>query len=126
DSETITPLAATVLAGSILSAGHEPTINQIGIMVLALSEHPTLWDDLGEGRVAVAPVVEELLRYRSTNVVVNRRVDQNMEHRGLELSEGEQILISIGAANHDPRCYRAPDQLDPELNGGPHLAYGLG
>lgn len=126
DAGAITPLAATVLAASLLSAGHEPTIFQIAIMVLTLSEHPTLWDGLGEGSVAVAPVVEELLRYRSTNLTVNRRVDQAMEHRGLELREGEQILISIAAANHDPRTYPAPDEVDPDLNRGSHLAYGFG
>lgn len=126
ENGSITEEVASVLVGSLLSAGHEPTTNQIAIMVLTLGEHPGLWDDVGEGRAAIAPVVEELLRYRSTNPSVNRRVAQDMVHRGCEFTGGEQIFLSLEAANHDPRHYPAPDQLDPVANRGNHLAFGFG
>jgi cytochrome P450 len=115
-----------ILAAALLSAGHEPTANQLGILVAVLSEHPDLWDALGEDRVRVAPVLEELLRFRSTNVMVNRRIDEPLEFRGVAFGQGEQIMVDLAAANHDPRRFAEPDRVDPDVNHGPHLAFGFG
>lgn len=114
------------LVASMLSAGTEPTINQLGIMATELSHCETLWDDMGRGRQAISPVVEEVLRYRSTNPRIARRVNGNFVYRGVRFANGQRILVDTGAANRDPRRFSRPEQIDPDANRGTHLAFGHG
>ena len=36
------------------------------------------------------------------------------------------VLVSIGAANHDPAVFDAPDRLDVARAPNPHLSFGFG
>ena len=36
------------------------------------------------------------------------------------------MLVSIGAANHDPAVFANPDELDLARDPNPHLAFGFG
>lgn len=116
----------SVLVASLLSAGHEPTTKQLAIMVVTLASCPHLWDAVGSGGMEAGPVVEEVLRHRSTNVCVNRRVADSFEHRDVAFREGEQVLIGLDRANHDPSVFAAPDEVDPVANRGPNLSFGFG
>ena len=42
-----------------------------------------------------------------------------------DLSKAD-VLVSIGAANHDPGVFEAPEQLDLARDPNPHLAFGFG
>jgi cytochrome P450 len=117
---------ALVLVATLLSAGHEPTINQLGIMVSLLSHRPEIWDAMATGDVAAARVVEAVLRFRSTNQGVLRRVADSFDHRGVRFNEGEMIVINTHAANHDTRRFANADRLDIDADESPHLAFGFG
>ena len=67
-----------------------------------------------------------VLRFRSTNQAVNRRVDQSFEYHGVQWVEGHQIMVALGAANHDPRRFADPDHFNIDANRGSHLAFGFG
>jgi cytochrome P450 len=45
---------------------------------------------------------------------------------GHTIPEGALVLVSIGAANHDPATFEEPDQLDLARDPNPHLAFGFG
>jgi cytochrome P450 len=117
---------ALVLVASLLSAGHNPPINQLGITVSLLSRRPEIWDAIATGELAPARVVEAVLRFRSTNQGVLRRVSESFDHRGVRFNEGETIIVNTGAANHDARRFAAPDRLDPDADSSSHLAFGFG
>jgi cytochrome P450 len=125
DAGEVDELVAQVLIATLLSAGHEPTTNQIGLGVALLSEHPDVWDALGTGRIDPAAVVEEVLRVRPTNVVVNRRADGPLEVEGVGFRDGELLFVGLAEANRCPHRYPEPDRFAPELDRAPHLSFGL-
>ena len=125
DEGAIEELVAQVLVATLLSAGHEPTANQISLGVALLSEHPDVWDALGTGRLAPAAVVEEVLRVRPTNVAVTRRADEPREVDGVTFREGELLAVGLAEANRCPHRYAEPDRFAPELDRPPHLSFGL-
>ena len=119
------PVAVSLIA-TLLSAGHDPTVNQLGLMIEVLSEQPELWSRVGSGDVAPAPVVEEVLRYRSTNRQVHRRVAESFDYDGVPFLQDEQVVIRLSEANHDPSRFAAAEEFHLEANHGSHLAFGFG
>jgi cytochrome P450 len=115
-----------MIAGLVF-AGHETTKNQLGWMVAILAERPDLWDAVAAGTVAVADVVEEVLRHRSTVTGVGRTVAEPVDVGNDRLEPGQQVFLSVWSANHDERAFAHPDRLDPAQSADvPHLAFGHG
>jgi cytochrome P450 len=115
-----------VLVATLLSAGHEPTINQVGIMVSLLSSRPEIWEAIATGELAATRVVDAVLRFRSTNQGVLRRVAESFDYRGLRFNEDETIVVNTHAANHDAHRFAGADRLDPNSDASSHLAFGFG
>lgn len=110
----------------LLAAGHETTSNLIGNGTLALFEHPDQLDWLARHPERSADAVEELLRYDSPAQVASRVAREDLVLGGVEIREGQQALVVLGAANRDPGRYPDPDRLDLARSGPPHLAFGNG
>jgi cytochrome P450 len=53
-------------------------------------------------------------------------VAQDIELHGVQMPEGSQVSVMIGAANRDERRFPNPDRFDIERDDGPHLSFGLG
>jgi cytochrome P450 len=45
---------------------------------------------------------------------------------GKTIPEGEKVMLLIGAGNHDPRRFDAPERFDIERVMERHLAFGFG
>ena len=45
---------------------------------------------------------------------------------GQAFKPGERVFLLMNAANRDPRAYAAPDRLDLQRHGVPHLTFGFG
>ncbi|WP_433261233.1 cytochrome P450 [Actinosynnema sp. CS-041913] len=114
-------------AMSLLIAGHETTASMIALGAVTLLEHP---DQLAEFRAdpdAVAPAVEELLRYQSIADSANIRVaTADIEIAGVLVKAGEGILIPASIANRDAGVFAAPDAFDIHRGAGNHIAFGYG
>lgn len=117
---------ALVLVAGLLSAGHEPTINQLGIMVSLLGRRPEIWDAIATGELPATRVVEAVLRFRATNPGVLRRVAESFDYREERFNEGEMIIVNTHAANHDARRFANADRLDLDSDASSHLAFGFG
>lgn len=126
DAGRLSPLEAEVLVASFLSAGHEPTTKQLGLLVLLLADRPSLWDDVAGGQADVRAVVEEVLRFAPTNGGVVRRVAERAELDGVTFDRGLLLSVDTHAANRDPRRFADPDRFDAGRADGGHLAFGLG
>jgi cytochrome P450 len=114
------------IAGLVF-AGHDTTKNQLGWTVAVLAERPDLWEAAAAGTVAVADLIEEVLRYRSAVTGVGRAVVEPIPLEGGRLEPGEQLFLSVWSANHDERVYPHPERIDPaQAAGAPHLAFGHG
>jgi cytochrome P450 len=110
----------------LLAAGHETTANLIGNGTLALLEHPRELRWLVAHPEQAPQAVEELLRYDSPVQVASRVAREDLLLGGVEVHAGEQALVVLGAANHDPARHADPDRLQLNREVPTHLAFGNG
>jgi len=121
----------------ILNAGHETTTNLIGNALVALTEHSEVRAELLLKQELLAPdtigleaylipVVDEFLRFESSNQLSNRRALKNTQIGGVDITAGSLLTLCIGAANRDPVVFEQPNQLMLERQNNRHLAFGLG
>lgn len=118
------------LSMSLLFAGHETTVVQIGLGVLHLLTHPGSWQALRENPDLVPNAVEELLRLsakadRNTGGLP-RYARTDLELDGVHIAAGDLVLLNASAANHDPEVFPEPDRCDLTRSGGQHLTFGHG
>lgn len=110
----------------LLAAGHETTANLIGNGTLALLEHPHELHRLAEHPEQAPQAIDELLRYDSPVQVASRVAREDLVLDGVRVRNGDQVLLVLGAANHDPARHIDPDRLDLARDAPTHLAFGNG
>lgn len=115
------------VAGLLLLAGHETTSNMLALGTLALLCHPEQLAAVRDEPAAVAPAVEELLRYLSiVQTSIPRITTTDVEIAGVEIPAGRLVFASLPAGNRDPRFIDAPETLDIGRGAPGHLAFGHG
>jgi cytochrome P450 len=76
---------------------------------------------------AVIPnAVEEMLRRETVVETVARVAARDCELNGRTLHPGDQVVISLGAANHDPDVFPSAEVVDFDRNANQHLAFAGG
>ena len=103
---------ATVMLHTLLSAGGETTSSLLGNATRIIAERPDLQERLRADPTLVPAFVEEVLRLESPFRVMLRSVPQDTAIGGVEILEGDTVLLMFGAANRDPQQWDAPDELD--------------
>lgn len=115
------------VAGLVLAAGFETTVNLLGngIRMLlsapdqlaALTADPSLWPN----------AVEEILRLDSPVQLTARVARNDTVVAGTPVRRGEMVVIYLAAANRDPKVFADPHRFDvTRPNAGRHLAFSGG
>jgi cytochrome P450 len=111
----------------LLGAGHETTTSTIGNGFRILLAHRGEFEKLRADPKLIAGAVEELLRFESPVQWTSRQAKEDVEVGGIKIEAGESVLISLGAANRDPRQFADPDRLDvTRKDAHRHLAFSGG
>jgi cytochrome P450 len=111
----------------LLGAGHETTTSLIGNGLRVLQNHSDQLQRLRDEPSLVSGAVEELLRYESPVQWTSRQALADVEIGGITIKSGESVLVSLGAANRDPKQFPDPDHLDiARRNASRHLAFSGG
>lgn len=110
----------------LLVAGHETTVNLIANAVLAMLRHPQYWTALSHDADRVSGIVEETLRYDPPVQLVGRVAGADMTINGVDVPEGDIMMLLLAAAHRDPAVTDRPDEFDPDRPSIRHLAFGLG
>ena len=110
----------------LLVAGNETTTNLIGNGVLALLRHPEQLQALRGERGLIPAAVEELLRFDSPVQSDFRSALEDCEVQGSPVAKGDNVVLLIGAANHDPAVFKDPERLDIHRRDGGHISFGRG
>lgn len=111
----------------LLFAGHDTTMAMIGLSILALLRNPGQWNELREERTRIRPAVEELLRYLTiVQFGLGRVATEDLELAGAHIAKGDLVVVSMAAANRDPRVFSDPDALDLDREMTRHMAFGYG
>jgi len=111
----------------LIVAGHDTTTSLIGNGVVDLLTHPDQWRLLREDPARIPAAIEELIRFSAPVPHATFRVTtEPIDLEGVEIPAHEQVLICLGAANHDPGFYDDPAVLDISRESRPHLGFGFG
>lgn len=116
----------TGVAFLLLLAGHETTANMLALGTFALLEHPEQLAQLRADADLVPGAVEELLRYLSVADIFYRYATDDIELGGETIGKGSTVVVSLLAANHDPRRFDHPDTLDIHRTARGLLSFGHG
>ena len=115
-----------VMLRLLLIAGNETTTNLIGNGMLALLRHPDQLQKLRAHPDLMDTAVEEMLRYDTAVQLDFRTALENVEIGGQRITKGQGIMLLLGAANHDPDVFHAPEQFDITRREASHLSFGRG
>ncbi len=111
----------------LLIAGHETTVNLIGIGMLALLEHPDQMEKLRRNPALIKTAVEELLRYSSPVFMSTERyAREDSRIQGVTIPRGEMTLGVIGSANRDESVFENADEFSIAREPNRHLSFGQG
>ncbi|MDR7172192.1 cytochrome P450 [Nocardia kruczakiae] len=116
----------TGIAFLLLLAGHETTANMLGLGTFALLEHPEQAAELRADPALIPDAVEELMRYLSVADIFYRYATEDIELGGETIGKGSTVVVSLLAANRDPRRFDDPDTLDVHRTARGHLSFGHG
>ncbi|RSM76733.1 cytochrome P450 [Kibdelosporangium aridum] len=110
----------------LLLAGHETTANMLALGTFALLEHPEQLAELRADPDLMPDAVEELMRYLSVADIFFRYAADDIELGGETIGKGSTVIVSLLAANHDPKRFDNPDTLDIHRKARGHLSFGHG
>ncbi|MEU4393081.1 cytochrome P450 [Kribbella sp. NPDC023855] len=116
------------LCVGLLFAGHETTVNRIGLGTLFLltrNEHWTALTADPAGRVDAT--VEEIMRLGAPgDLGLLRYARTDLDVAGVTIQRGDAVILSINAANRDASVYSAAETFDPDRPERTHLGFGHG
>jgi cytochrome P450 len=109
----------------ILNAGHETTQIMIGNTVVALLRSGQ-WKRLRDEPQLVRTAIEECLRFNGPMKGTMRVTTEDMVVGGVDVKQGDRVMLLMASANRDPAQFADPDRLDIARSPNPHLAFGHG
>lgn len=118
----------TRLAVGLLFAGHETSVNRIGLGILFLLTRRHQWEALvvdPDGRVNAT--VEEIMRLGAPgDLGLLRYAHTDLDVAGVTIHRGDAVILSINAANRDPSAFTDAETFDPDREEHAHLGFGHG
>ena len=109
----------------LLNAGHETTQIMIGNTVAALLQSGQ-WQRLREQPQLVKTAIEECLRFNGPMKGTMRATAEDMTIGGVDMKQGDRVMLLMASANRDPAQFADPERLDISRNPNPHMAFGHG
>lgn len=127
DARTLPDADLAVVASMLLLAGYRTAATFLGGALATLLRHPQAMHALRQQPAQSGRAVEELLRFTPMATgAVKRMATQDVDLDGTTIEAGQVVLVSLEAANRDPRIFSRPDIFDVDRPHRPHLAFGHG
>lgn len=127
DGESLTAEEIGSFFVLLVAAGNETTRTATSHGLWALTQFPEQrqrWIDDPEGVGASA--TEEIVRWASPVLHFRRTVARPTELGGVELAEGDRVVMLYLSANRDEAHFDAPDRFDVTRSPNDHLGFGGG
>ncbi|WP_233498632.1 cytochrome P450 [Blastococcus sp. TF02A-26] len=127
DGSGLTEQELVATAALVFGAGFETTVNLIGSGAALLFANPDQRRVLVDDPSLWPNAVDEMLRVESPVQRTGRRVKRDTTVRGVQLREGELVLLGLAAANRDPEVFEDPHRFDvTRANARDHVAFSSG
>jgi len=107
----------------LLIASIDTSQKAIGSMLCQLATEPELRNRLAADPTLIPSAVEEFLRLWAP-VQPARRATRDVEVCGVQMKEGDQMLVLLGAANRDDREFPSAAAMVPDRSPNRHLTFG--
>ncbi|MGW7541594.1 cytochrome P450 [Streptomyces sp. NPDC054770] len=116
------------LCVGLLFAGHETTVNRIGLGTLFLLTRPDQWQALtADPAGRVNATVEEIMRLGAPgDLGLLRYAHTDVEVAGVTIRSGDAVILSVNSANRDAAVYTDAETFDPDRPERNHLGFGHG
>lgn len=115
----------------MLGLGWQVTGHAINLGLALLMRHPDQRDAVLAYPELMGSAVEEILRHFNPTPVrdiggADRFAQEDFEYEGANISEGDMVVLDVGAANHDSEIFNDPYGFDIRRDPNPHLTFGHG
>jgi cytochrome P450 len=117
---------AGMLVRSFLSAGIDTTVYGLGNALYCFATYPEQWTLLRQNPNLIRGSFEEVLRFEAPVQSFFRTTTRAVEVGGVQLGDGEKVLLLFAAANRDPRRWERPDTFDVSRRAAGHMTFGTG
>lgn len=112
---------------TLLMAGYESTIDQVGLCVLTLALDPSLLTSLSRDTALVPQVTEELVRLNPSAYISFPRVPtEPVTIDATTIEAGQPVIVFLMGSNRDPSVFPSPDRVKTDASVPPHLTFGHG
>ncbi|MCW3016209.1 MAG: Cytochrome [Solirubrobacterales bacterium] len=111
---------------SLLSAGHETSTVLMTNMLHEVLSRPEVRAALIADPKLIPAAVEEVLRLHPPVMGLYRRMKETRDVNGVELAEGDDVLLCWAANNRDPAVFDAPNEFRLDRKRNRHLTFGWG
>jgi cytochrome P450 len=126
DGTSLTEDEVAANATFLFLAGHETTTNLVSLGMLALLRAPDQLAQLRANPGLIENAIEELLRFDAPVQFAPRVAIEDTEVEGVVMKRELPVMLALGCANHDPRRFERPDELDVTRADPKPLSFGGG
>jgi len=113
------------IASFLFVAGLATVTALLGVCFHHLAQQPEVRSELRAGEIP-ANAIEELLRVCGQTAPCHE-VKRDVDFAGVQLRQGDVVMLPTQAANHDWRRFPNPERIDfSRSNARQHLTFGLG
>jgi cytochrome P450 len=110
----------------LATAGHDTTSATLAGGVQALADHPAELHRLRADPALVPTAVDEMVRWVTPVNSFMRTAVEDCVIRGVDIGEGDGLLLSYPSANRDEEVFADPFRFDVGRTPNRHLAFGFG
>ncbi|MET0547629.1 MAG: cytochrome P450 [Caulobacterales bacterium] len=98
----------------------------MGSAIHYLAEHPEARQLLRERPELVENAIEEFARFYPPVVALGRTCTRDVQVRGVDMKEGDFVMLTYAAASRDPRLMENADKVDIARETIIHSTFGVG
>lgn len=130
DGKPLTDVQLLGIFFTFYAGGLDTVYSTIGWTMRHLALHPELQRRLRDDPELINHAVDEFARCYSV-VSTKRRIKKDFEFHGVEMHEGDAVLLPLFLAGRDPKAWNQPSEIDLDrrpaslaFGSGPHLCAG--
>jgi cytochrome P450 len=110
----------------LVVAGNETTRQSIAHGMQALMDHPELMAELRDRPELMGTATEEMMRYACPVLHFRRTATTDTEMHGVQMREGDKVVVWLISANNDERQFADPLRFDITRKPNNHVTFGRG
>lgn len=128
EGQPLTDMEISMTVFTVLSAGHDTTVNSLGSLLFEVWSRPAVRQQLVERQELISAAINESLRLHPPFIGFFRRTTRDTEIGGVEIPEGASVFLCWASANRDPDVFDDPLEfrLDRPRGAKQHLTFGYG